>query len=52
MIDVGFNLCRRYRRHGRLNRLRLCQNVIGPVVRGLLVLQPGDGTVFVHGGSK
>lgn len=52
MIDVGFDLCRRWRWPWRLNWLRLCENVIGLVVTSLLVLQPGDGTVFVHGGSK
>lgn len=47
MIDVGFDL-----RRGGLNRLRLCEDMIGLVVAGLLVLQPGDGAVFEHGWSE
>lgn len=52
MVDVGFDLCSGGRWHWRLNWLRLCENVIGLVDTSFLVLQSGDGTVFVHGGSK
>lgn len=48
MVDVGFDLCCRW----RWRWLRLCENVIGLVVTSFLVLQSGDGAVFVHGGSK
>lgn len=48
MIDVGSDLRCGWR--WRLNWLR--EHVIGLVAPGLLVLQPGDGAVFVHGGSE
>lgn len=52
MIDVGFDLgCGWHWSLGQ-NLLRLCEQVIGHlVVIGLLVLEPGDSAVLIHGES-
>lgn len=56
MIDVGFDLGSRWCWSLGQN-LSFCMEMIGqPVVVSslsrLLVLQPGDGAVLVHGGSR
>lgn len=55
MIDVGLYLCGGRCRSRRQHLLSSCVDVMGQLVvigRLVLILQPGDGAVLVHGGCE
>lgn len=53
MIDVGLDLCGGRCRSRRQHLLSSCVDVMGQLVvigHLVLILQPGNGAVLVHGG--